>query len=105
MIGRLFENEAQRDKNLQSRIKANKKQRQSNQKAQQETTTSTSADEQALETAASTFLDSVRAEEADQKKSVAELEAQRRRLLQNVEEGLDIENANNGNSSAAAASN
>lgn len=102
MIGRLFENEAQRDKNLQSRIKASKKQRQSQKTQQDSAAGATSADDQTLEHAASSFLESVRAEEADQKKSVAELEAQRRRLLQNVEEGLDIDNVGSGNNGGAA---
>lgn len=104
MIAKLFDNESQRDKNLQSKNLKKKAARGQQQQKQQETTAaSTAADDAALEAAAQSFLDSVRGEEAEQKKQVAELEAQRRRLLQNVEEGVDIDAVTNNNMGAAAA--
>jgi dynein intermediate chain 2 len=92
LVGRMFENESTRDKNLQTRAKektAKAKKAASSKGTQQDQ--GAALEESALQEVADRFLQDIGADAEDQKRSIVELDAQRRKLLQNVEDGLEVE--------------
>jgi dynein intermediate chain 2 len=89
-IGKMFENESTRDKNLQSQQRAKEK---SKGKKQPQTRDRDGAgvDESELQTSAESFLKNVETDEDAQKKELESLEAKRAKLLEDIEDGMEID--------------
>lgn len=90
-IGRMFENESLRDKNLDKAAKE-KKALSKKQKSQTATDKDSSVlDEQQLQSVSEKYLTEVTSSEEQHKKELDMLEAKRTKLMEDIEEGLDIE--------------
>merc|ERR1712093_671456 len=87
-VGKMFENEATRDKNLQSQAKSKAQQREKAKKAAQNRTNERdqgNVDEGELTDASDKFLKAVEKEEEQQKKDLESLEAKRAQLRKDIE--------------------
>jgi dynein intermediate chain 2, axonemal len=90
-IGRMFENESLRDKNLDKAAKEKKalSKKQKSQSAQDKD--ASVLDEQQLQTVSEKYLTEVTSTEEQHKKDLDLLEAKRAKLMEDIEEGLEIE--------------
>jgi dynein intermediate chain 2 len=92
-IGRMFENEATRDKNLQAQAKAKAQLREKAKKSAQNRANEKdqgNVDEEQLQSASDGFLKNVQREEEQPKKDLESLEAKRAQLRKDIESGLEI---------------
>eukprot|EP00455_Lapot_gusevi_P049711 TRINITY_DN7101_c0_g1_i2.p1 TRINITY_DN7101_c0_g1~~TRINITY_DN7101_c0_g1_i2.p1 ORF type:complete len:290 (+),score=45.16 TRINITY_DN7101_c0_g1_i2:216-1085(+) len=89
-IGRMFENESLRDKNLDKAAKE-KKALSKKQKSQAQDKDSSVLDEQQLQTVSEKYLTEVTSSEEQHKKDLDLLEAKRAKLMEDIEEGLEID--------------
>lgn len=90
-IGRMFENESLRDKNLDKAAKEKKalSKKQKSQSAQDKD--SSVLDEQQLQTVSEKYLTEVTSSEEQHKKDLDLVEAKRAKLMEDIEEGLEID--------------
>lgn len=88
-IGRMFENESLRDKNLDKAAK--EKKALSKKQKQQADKDANAFDDQAVNTASEKYLNEVTSNEDNQKKEAEMVEAKRNKLMEDIEEGLEIE--------------
>lgn len=92
-IGKMFENESQRDKNLQTQAKAKM---QAREKAKRSAANRANerdlgnVDEGTLQQITDDFLKAVERDEENQKKELESLESKRSKLMEDIEEGLEI---------------
>ena len=90
VIGRMFENESTRDKNLSVRAKE-RKTREKKMHSRANEKDGVMMDETALQDLSDKYLKEVEAEEDTQKKEVDNLDHKRSKLVEDIEEGLEIE--------------
>lgn len=92
-VGKMFENESTRDKNLQSQAKSKAQQREKAKRAAQNRTNDRdqgNVDEATLTEASDKFLKAVEKEEEQQKKDLDTLESKRAQLRKDIEGGMEI---------------
>ena len=90
-IGRMFENESTRDKNLQTRAKEKAQKALKKSQSRQSDRESGAVDETKLQEATEKFLRDVEAEEANSAKELEAIEAKRSKLLEDIEEGVEMD--------------
>jgi len=92
-IGRMFENESARDKTLATRAKdkVNKQAQKAKQKDQKPADQMAALDETQIQDLSDKYLKEVEAEDESQKKDLDTLETKRQKLVEDIEEGLELE--------------
>ena len=90
-IGKMFENESTRDKNLLARYKEKTKQRTQKKASAHPTDKDSGLDDTAIQELSDRYLKDVEAEDETQKKELETLESRRAKLLEDIEEGLELE--------------
>jgi dynein intermediate chain 2 len=91
LIGKMFENESTRDKNLLARAKEKSKQKQSKSRSHASDKDAGAVDDATIQELSEKYLKDVEAEEEAQKKEFEQLEAKRSKLMEDIEEGLEMD--------------